>query len=345
MESDLGLNPSNDGNVIRLPIPALTEERRRDLVKIVHRLAEDGRVAVRNIRRDAMKDLKELKNEGLRSARTPSSAPRSSCSSSPTSARPRDRRAAQAQRSRDPRGLSAAPAGEASSAMTSNEPKPKHRRRRCCAGWDGAAPGARRHRRAARPAAPSAATSPSSWTATAAGRSAGTCRWPPATAPARRRCAASHRARPRPRHPRGHGLLVLDARTGAGPPTRSRRSWSCSSSRSSREVPEVQSRGVRVRFVGRREGVAAELLRRIDAAEAANRGEPRMTHVHRLQLRRPRRDRSTPRRALAATRRAARAPAARPARRGRPRRLAGARHRRRPARAACTRPRCTIPSC
>ncbi len=65
MESDLGLNPSNDGAVIRLPIPALTEERRRDLVKLIHRLAEDGRVAVRNIRRDAMKDLKELKNDGL----------------------------------------------------------------------------------------------------------------------------------------------------------------------------------------------------------------------------------------------------------------------------------------
>ena len=65
MESDLGLNPSNDGNLIRLPIPALTEERRRDLVKLVHRLAEDGRVAVRNIRRDAMKDLKEYLHEGL----------------------------------------------------------------------------------------------------------------------------------------------------------------------------------------------------------------------------------------------------------------------------------------
>jgi ribosome recycling factor len=64
MESDLGLNPSNDGQVIRLPIPALTEERRRDLVKLVHRLAEDGRVAVRNIRRDCMKDLKELVHEG-----------------------------------------------------------------------------------------------------------------------------------------------------------------------------------------------------------------------------------------------------------------------------------------
>lgn len=65
LESDLGLNPSNDGTIIRLPVPTLTEERRRDLVKLVHRLAEDGRVAVRNIRRDCMKDLKELRDGGM----------------------------------------------------------------------------------------------------------------------------------------------------------------------------------------------------------------------------------------------------------------------------------------
>jgi ribosome recycling factor len=64
-ESDLGLNPSSDGHVIRLPVPHLTEERRRELVKLVHRLAEDGRVAVRNIRRDTLKDLKDAKHDGL----------------------------------------------------------------------------------------------------------------------------------------------------------------------------------------------------------------------------------------------------------------------------------------
>jgi ribosome recycling factor len=64
MESDLGLNPSSDGTVIRLPIPTLTEERRKELVKLVHRLAEDGRIAIRNVRRDCMKDLKELVTEG-----------------------------------------------------------------------------------------------------------------------------------------------------------------------------------------------------------------------------------------------------------------------------------------
>jgi ribosome recycling factor len=64
LESDVGLTPSNDGQIIRLVIPELTEERRRELVKIVHRLAEEGRVSVRNVRRDVMHDLRELKNEG-----------------------------------------------------------------------------------------------------------------------------------------------------------------------------------------------------------------------------------------------------------------------------------------
>lgn len=59
-ESDLGLTPSNDGKLIRLPIPQLTEERRKELVKVVRHLAEEGRVAVRNVRRDVMHDLKEL---------------------------------------------------------------------------------------------------------------------------------------------------------------------------------------------------------------------------------------------------------------------------------------------
>jgi ribosome recycling factor len=64
MESDLGLTPSNDGNVIRLAIPELTEERRRQLVKVVRHIAEEGRVAIRNIRRDVMHDLRELKQAG-----------------------------------------------------------------------------------------------------------------------------------------------------------------------------------------------------------------------------------------------------------------------------------------
>jgi ribosome recycling factor len=63
-ESDLGLTPSNDGKLIRLPIPQLTEERRKELVKVVRGLAEEGRVAVRNVRRDAMHHLKELVRNG-----------------------------------------------------------------------------------------------------------------------------------------------------------------------------------------------------------------------------------------------------------------------------------------
>jgi len=63
-ESDLGLTPSNDGKLIRLPIPQLTEERRKELVKVVRHLAEEGRVAVRNVRRDVMHHLKEKVNNG-----------------------------------------------------------------------------------------------------------------------------------------------------------------------------------------------------------------------------------------------------------------------------------------
>jgi ribosome recycling factor len=64
LESDVGLTPSNDGNVIRLSIPELTEERRRQLVKVVRNIAEDGRVAIRNIRRDVMHDLRDLRDAG-----------------------------------------------------------------------------------------------------------------------------------------------------------------------------------------------------------------------------------------------------------------------------------------
>ena len=63
-ESELGLTPSNDGKIIRLPIPQLTEERRKELVKVVRHLAEEGRVAVRNVRRDCMHHLKELVRDG-----------------------------------------------------------------------------------------------------------------------------------------------------------------------------------------------------------------------------------------------------------------------------------------
>jgi ribosome recycling factor len=64
LESDIGLTPSNDGNLIRLVVPELTEERRKQLVKVVRQIAEEGRVAVRNIRRDVMHDLRELKEAG-----------------------------------------------------------------------------------------------------------------------------------------------------------------------------------------------------------------------------------------------------------------------------------------
>jgi ribosome recycling factor len=64
MESDLGLTPNNDGAIIRLVLPELTEERRKQLVKVVRGITEEGKVALRNIRRDVMHDLKELRDAG-----------------------------------------------------------------------------------------------------------------------------------------------------------------------------------------------------------------------------------------------------------------------------------------
>jgi len=65
MASELGLTPNNDGKTIRLNLPALTEERRRDLVKLVHGRLEESRVALRNVRRDTIKDLKEYEHEKM----------------------------------------------------------------------------------------------------------------------------------------------------------------------------------------------------------------------------------------------------------------------------------------
>jgi ribosome recycling factor len=64
LKSDLGITPTNDGSVIRLAMPALTEERRKDLVKVVKKEAEDAKVAIRNIRRDSNDDLKKLEKNG-----------------------------------------------------------------------------------------------------------------------------------------------------------------------------------------------------------------------------------------------------------------------------------------
>jgi ribosome recycling factor len=63
-DSDIGLNPQNDGRIIRLPIPELTEERRRELIRVARSMAEEGRVSVRNVRRDEMRDVHELRKMG-----------------------------------------------------------------------------------------------------------------------------------------------------------------------------------------------------------------------------------------------------------------------------------------
>ena len=65
INSDLGLNPSSAGTVIRVPLPALTEERRKDMIRVVRNEAEGGRIAIRNIRRDAIGDIKDLMKEKM----------------------------------------------------------------------------------------------------------------------------------------------------------------------------------------------------------------------------------------------------------------------------------------
>jgi len=63
LNSNLGLNPTNDGNMVRVPIPPLTEERRKELVKLVKKIAEEGKISIRNIRRDAIEHLKKMEKE------------------------------------------------------------------------------------------------------------------------------------------------------------------------------------------------------------------------------------------------------------------------------------------
>ena len=104
LESDLGLTPSNDGKLIRLPIPQLTEERRKELVKLVKQMAEEGRVAVRNVRRDAMKHLEELVKNGD-VGDDEERAAESRVQKLTDEHVHEDRRAAEAQRSRDHGGL------------------------------------------------------------------------------------------------------------------------------------------------------------------------------------------------------------------------------------------------
>jgi ribosome recycling factor len=64
MESDLGLTPNNDGQIVRLSIPQLTEERRKEMVRLVHKMAEEGRIAVRNVRRDVLNEMKRAEKDG-----------------------------------------------------------------------------------------------------------------------------------------------------------------------------------------------------------------------------------------------------------------------------------------
>ena len=168
----LGLNPITDGQMIRLPIPELTEERRKELAKLVGQYAEKARIAVRNVRRDGMDHLKHGREEA-RDQRGRAQAARARGAEADRRHDQGDRRGRARQGKGNPRQVSLGPAPS-----------------------EGAA-GARRRQRRSR------ATSPSSWTATAAGRSSAACRASPATAPAPKRSARALQAAA------DHGVEVL----------------------------------------------------------------------------------------------------------------------------------------
>ena len=105
MESDLGLTPSNDGKVIRLPIPQLTEERRKELAKVVRNMAEEGRVAVRNVRRDVMASISRSSCATATSATTRSAPPKSRVQKLTDEHVAQDRRSVEAQGSGDHGGV------------------------------------------------------------------------------------------------------------------------------------------------------------------------------------------------------------------------------------------------
>ena len=107
-ESDVGLTPSNDGNVIRLQIPEMTEERRREMVKVVHGVAEEGRVAIRNVRRDVMQRPARAEERG-RSRRGRRAPRRGRPAEADRRGDRRDRRSAEGQGRRDPRGVRRSP--------------------------------------------------------------------------------------------------------------------------------------------------------------------------------------------------------------------------------------------
>ena len=260
MESDLGLNPSNDGSVIRLPIPTLTEERRKDLVKLVHRLAEDGRVAVRNVRRDCMKDLKELVHEGEVGEDAEKRAEQE-LQKTHRRARARDRRAASSTRKRR---------------SSRSEPA-------ALIGWRDRGLGLARWRlRGARGAAePAAGGATARYVAIIMD---GNGRW------AQRRrlpVAAGHRAGAKTlrrvlEHALDLGILEVtvysfSTENWSRPPEEVAALMDLFVEMIDSQVPDMHERGARVRFVGRRDGVPEKLVRRIEEAEALTAANTRMT--------------------------------------------------------------------
>ena len=273
-ESELGLTPSNDGKLIRLPIPQLTEERRKELVKVVRHLAEEGRVAVRNVRRDCMHHLKELVRDGdvgddeeRRAEDRRAEAHRR--------ARGQDRRAPQAQGRGDHGGLR--PPG----ARDSEAREPAHQTA------DAPGPQARRGSGSSRT---SRVRSRSSWTATAAGPGGAACPSPP-----------GHRAGTRALRRTVEAAIDLGVESlcvyafstenWSRPPDEVDALMEIFVETIERELPDLAREGVRTRFIGRRDRATPDAARDDRAARGGDSLERAAPALDRVRLRRPRRDR------------------------------------------------------
>ena len=243
MESDIGITPSNDGQLIRLTVPELTEERRKDLVKVVRHLAEEGKVALRNIRRDTMHDLRELRDAGDAGADDEHRA-EDALQKLTDETRRRARRARQGQGRRDPRGVSADGATYVAIITDGNGRWAKQR----------GLPVEEGHR---------------------AGADAVKARLRDAVELGIRELTVYSFSTENWSRPIEEVAALMEM----------------FSERILAETPELHDEGVRMRFIGRRTGVAPELLEQMRWAEEKTAANDAHHAVRRLQLRRPGGDR------------------------------------------------------
>ena len=277
LESDLGLTPSNDGKLIRLPIPQLTEERRKELVKLVRHMAEEGRVAVRNVRRDVMQHLEELVGTAT-SATTRSARPRTRVQKLTDDHVHEDRRPLEAQRGRNHGGLTASALRRRGLARDAIDSSPRIRLSRASGRSRGRAARGRRdgrdHHGRERPLGPPARPAD-----VAVGHRAG-------TRALRRTVEAAIDL-----GDRDLVVYAFSTENWSRPQDEVDALMEIFGETIERELPDLAEQGVRIRFIGRRDRAPEELRRKMAAMEDRTELNTPARPLDRVRLRRPRRAR------------------------------------------------------